>query len=98
MNHPSECKKNYHPQRGKYAWKHKGTGVISDTLFKIVKKPLIGILKKTAEKASNIVVKKAGDKIGEILRKRSGQDEVRKRKAPKTNSVVTKKTNLKHKK
>ena len=73
--------KNYHPQKGKYVWKHKGTGVISDTLFKIgktLKKPLIRALKKTGkkvaekgvEKASNIVVKKAGDKFGNILRKR----------------------------
>ena len=50
---------------------------MTDSLFKIgkmLKKPLIGVLKKTAEnrveKESNIAVKKADDKIGNILRKR----------------------------
>ena len=35
MNHPSEWKKNYHPKLGKHVYKHKGTGVITDFLFKI---------------------------------------------------------------
>ena len=58
---------------------------MTDSLFKIgkaMKKPLIDVLKKTGKKvaekginkASDVVVKKAGDKIGNILRKRnSGQ-------------------------
>ena len=64
--------------------KHKGTGVITDSLFKIgkaMKKPIVGLLKqagkKVAEKginkASDVVVKKAGDKIGNILRKRASE-------------------------
>ena len=82
MNHPSEWKRIYHPKLEKHVYKHKGTGVITDSLFKIgkvVKKPVVGLLKqagkKVAEKginkASNIVVKKAGDKIGNILRKKT---------------------------
>ena len=80
MNHPSEWKKIYHPRSGRFVYKHKGT----DSLMKIgeigkaMKKPFIGVLKKTAKKvaekginkASDVVVKKAGDKIGNILRKR----------------------------
>ena len=46
-----------------------------------MRKPLIGVLKKTGkkvaekgvEKPSNVVVKKVGDKIGNILRKRSSR-------------------------
>ena len=73
--------------------KWKGTGVLTDSLFKIGKtltKPVVGILKqagkKVAEKginkASDVVVKKAGDKIGNILRKRSSERSERGAKRP----------------
>ena len=82
MNHPSEWKRIYHPRSGKYVYKHKGTGVITDSLIKIgkaMKKPITNVLKqagkkvaeKSINKASDVFVKKAGDKIGDILRKRS---------------------------
>ena len=82
MNHPSEWTKFYHPKYGRYFYKHKGTGVITDTLFKIgnaMKKPLINLAKnagkkvaeKGIDKVSNVVVKKAGDKIENVLRKRA---------------------------
>ena len=81
MNHPSEWKKIYRPQIGKYVYKHKGTGVVTDSLFKlgkVMKKPLIDVLKKQgkkagekiAQKTGEKIAKKSGDKIGEILRKR----------------------------
>ena len=84
MNHPSEWQKIYHPRIGRYVFRHKGTGVITDSLFNIgkaVKKTIVGLFKqagkKVAEKginkASDVVVKKAGDKIGNILRKRSNE-------------------------
>ena len=71
----------YHLKFGRHVYKHKGTGVITDSLFKlgkVVKKPVVNFLKKTGKKvaekginkASDVVVKKAGDKIGNILRKR----------------------------
>ena len=88
MNHPSEWQKIYHPRIGKYVYKHKGTGVITDSLFSIgrnLKKPILAIMKKTAEKginkASDVVVKKAGDKIGNILRKRSSEAEGKSKRA-----------------
>ena len=81
MNHTSEWTRFYHPKRGRYFYKHKGTGVVTDSLFKIgkvLKKPMVNIAKKLgkkvaekgAEKVSTVVVKKAGDKIENILRKR----------------------------
>ena len=84
MNHPSEWQKIYHPKIGKYVYKHKGTGVITDSLFSIgrnLKKPILAIMKKTGkkvaeetgEKIARKAVKKAGDKIGNILRKRSSE-------------------------
>ena len=82
MNHPSEWKRIYHPKLGKHVYKHKGTGVITDSLFKIgkvVKKTVMNLFKqagkKVAEKginkASDVIVIKAGDKIGNILRKKT---------------------------
>ena len=84
MNHPSEWKRMYHPRSGKYVYKHKETGVITDSLMKIgkaMKKPITNVLKqagkkvaeKSINKASDVVAKKAGDKIGDILRKRTSQ-------------------------
>ena len=84
MNRPSEWKKIYHPRMGRYVVKHKGTGVIRDTLMNIgkplfksaasaVKSAAKALGKKTVEKAadagSKVIVKKAGDKIGNLLRK-----------------------------
>ena len=94
MNHPSEWIKIYHPQRRKYVWKHKGTAVFSDSLFKIGK-PLIGVLKKTAKKAGEKIAKKAGEKIakktGEKIAKKAGNkigEVLRKRKAtPRSGEV-----------
>ena len=81
MNHTSEWTRFYHPKKGRFFYKHKGTGVVTDSLFKIgkvLKKPLVKLAKqvgkkvaeKGAEKVSNVMVKKAGDKIENILRKR----------------------------
>ena len=81
MNHTSEWTRFYHPKKERYFYKHKGTGVVTDSLFKIgkvLKKPLVNLAKqagkkvaeKGAEKVSNVVVKKAGDKIENVLRKR----------------------------
>ena len=55
MNHPSEWKRSYYPKLGKHVYKHKGTGVITDSLFKIgkvAKKPVAGLLKKAGKKSS----------------------------------------------
>ena len=79
MNHTSEWQKIYHPKFGKYVYKHKGTGVLVDSLFKIgkvLKKPILNLAKKAGKqvaekgiaKASDVVVKKAGDKISNVLR------------------------------
>ena len=80
MNHTSEWQNIYHPKFGKYVYKHKGTGVLVDSLFKIgkvLKKPILNLAKKAGKqvaekgiaKASDVVVKKAGDKIGNVLRR-----------------------------
>ena len=79
----SDWKTFYHPKKGKFLYKHKGTGVVTDSIFKlgkVLKKPLANLVKKTgqkvaekvAEKASTVAVKKAGDKIANLVsRKRT---------------------------
>ena len=55
MNHPSEWKRIYHSKLGKYVCKHKGTGVITDSLFKtgkVVKKPVVNLLKQAGKKVA----------------------------------------------
>ena len=99
----SEWQRIYHPKFGKYVYKHKGTGVVTDSLFKIgkvLKKPLIALAKKAGKqvaekgiaKASDVVVKKAGDKIGNVLRrkatKRSGVKKGSVANKPSTASVA----------
>ena len=97
MNHPSEWQLIYHPKFGKKVYKHKGTGVITDSLFKIgrvMKKPLANLGKKVVEKsinkASDVAVKKAGDKIESILRKRSREKTPAKRQTPSAPSAPSK--------
>ena len=87
MNHLSEWKIIYHPRSGKFVYKHKGTGVMTDSLFKLgktLKKPFTMIAKKTGKKVAGktgeMVAKKAGDKIGDILRKSPSEAGRRKKK------------------
>ena len=80
----SDWKTFYHPKYGRYLYKHKGTGLVTDSIFKlgkVLKKPLVNLVKKAGtkvaekgiEKVSSVVVKKAGDKIENVLRKRTKQ-------------------------
>ena len=77
MNHPSEWAKFFDERAGRYRYKHKGSGVVRDTLMaigKAFKKGATNVAKKGAEKAgkklSEAVVEKGSDKIQQLLRKR----------------------------
>ena len=65
MNHPSEWAKFFDEKTGTFRYKHKGSGVIRDTLM-TVGKVLKGAVKKTAEKTAKTFAEKAGQKVGEI--------------------------------
>ena len=73
MNHPREWAKFYDTTRGVYRYKHKGSGVVRDTLMAIGRR--FGV--KSAKKAATAVVEKASEKgsqkIQEILRRRPSQ-------------------------
>ena len=73
MNHPSEWTRYYDAPQGTYRYKHKGTGVVRDTLMSIgrwftkraTKEKARQTLKRAVEKASKKVVEKAAEKAAE---------------------------------
>ena len=80
MNHPSEWARYYDAPKGTYRYKHKGTGVVRDTLMNIGKRFKKKVTRQTLEKAVNEASKqmlkkaaekaeeKAADKIQAVLR------------------------------
>ena len=69
MNHPSEWARFFDEATGRYRYKHKGSGVIRDTLMtigKVFKGSVKNVAKKTAEKATKTIAEKAGQKVGEL--------------------------------
>ena len=73
MNHPSEWARYYDAPKGIYRYKHKGTGVVRDTLMAIgrrftkqaTKEKARQALKRAAKEASKKVVEKAVEKAAE---------------------------------
>ena len=73
MNHPSEWTRYYDAPKGTYRYKHKGTGVVRDTLMAIgrrfkkqaTKEIARQALKRAVEKASKQMLKKAAEKATE---------------------------------
>ena len=80
MNHPSEWARYYDAPNGTYRYRHKGTGVVRDTLMNIGKRFKKQVTRKSLEKAVNKASKqmlkkaaekaeeKAADKIQAVLR------------------------------
>ena len=69
MNHPSEWARYFDENTGSYRYKHKGSGVIRDTLMtigKVFKDTAKNVAKKTAEKTTKTITEKAGQKVGEL--------------------------------
>ena len=69
MNHPSEWTRYYDVPRGYYRYRHKGTGVVRDTLMAIgkwfKKQASRQSLKKAVNEASKKILKKAAEKASE---------------------------------
>ena len=63
-----EFKKIYHPRMGRYVYKHRGNGLIVDTLMKLLKsvaKSVLGnVIKPFAKKAVKAGVSHAGERVG----------------------------------
>ena len=68
----NEYREIYHPSFGKFVFKHRGSGLIVDNIFKPIK--MIGdkVLKPVAEKALKSGIESAGDKIGKKVVTKAG--------------------------
>ena len=80
MNHRSEWARFFDENTGSYRYKHKGSGVIRDTLMtigKVFKGTVKNVAKKTAEKATKTIAEKAGQKVGELAVEK-GSKQIRK--------------------
>ena len=57
-------KRIYNPSLGKFVYKHKGSGLIMDNIFKPMKMIVDKVLKPVAKKALKSGIESAGDKLG----------------------------------
>ena len=60
----NEYRRIYHPSFGKFVYKHKGSGLIVDNIFKPMKMIVDKVLKPVAKKALKSGIESAGDKLG----------------------------------
>jgi len=101
MNHPSEWQDFFDENAGRYRCKHKGSGVIRDTLMaigKTFKGTVKNAAKTTAEKATKTIAEKAGQKVGELAVEK-GSKQIRKllqerKKKPVSQDAKKKLTNI----
>ena len=72
MNHPSEWMKTFDERAGRYRYKHKGSGVIRDSLTTIGNKLKKGVAA-VAKKGATTVAKKAVQSSSKAARNTSSQ-------------------------
>ena len=80
MNHPSEWARYFDENTGSYRYKHKGSGVIRDTLMtigKVFKDNVKNVAKKTTQKTTKTIAEKAGQRVGELAVEK-GSKQIRK--------------------
>jgi len=66
-------KRIYHPSLGRFVYKHKGSGLIVDNIFKPMKMIVDKVLKPVAKKALKSGIESAGDKIGKKVVEKIGK-------------------------
>ena len=101
MNHPSEWTRFFDEKTGTFRYKHKGSGVIRDTLMtigKVLKGTVKNVAKKTAEKTAKTIAEKTSQKVGEIAVEK-GSKQIRKllqerKKKPMRQDAKNKLTNI----
>ena len=73
---PYEFKRFYHPKLGKFVYKHKGSGIIVDNIFKPMRRILSPVVKKFvkpfSKKALKSGVSYVGEKAGKKMAEKSG--------------------------
>ena len=73
---PYEFKRFYHPKLGKFVYKHKGSGIIVDNIFKPIKSAMSTVVKKVVKpfgkKALKSGISHAGEQVGKKISEKSG--------------------------
>ena len=73
---PYEFKRFYHPRLGRFVFKHKGSGIIIDNIFKPLKNIASSVFKKLAKPMAKRElesgVSHTGDKTGKKFAEKSG--------------------------
>ena len=88
-----EFKRIYHPKMGRFIYKHKGSGIIVDNIFKPIKSALTSAYKKVvkpmAKKALESGISHAGDKLGKKAAEKSGEMIMKKLHGPRIAKQTT---------
>ena len=91
---PYEFTRLYNPRLGKFVYKHKGSGIIVDNIFKPLKSIFSKFAKPVAKKALETAVSQTGEKLGKKISEKSGEIIMKKlanmrKRTPKTMNVPT---------
>lgn len=70
---PYEFKRFYHPQLGKFMYKHKGSGIIVDNIFKPLKNVASSVTKKFAKPFAKKALKSGVSHLNERLSKKASE-------------------------
>ena len=92
---PYEFMRFYHPKLGRFVYKHKGSGIIVDNIFKPMKSVVSSVFKKfakpLAKKALESGISHTGERLGKKISEKSG-DLIMKKLARATPTIKQMKT------
>ena len=86
----------FYPSLGKFVYKHKGSGLIVDNIFKPMRMIFDKVLKPVAKKALKSGIESAGDKLGKKVAEKALKSG--KKVAEKSGNLLVEKLNKKWKK
>ena len=69
---PYEFKRFYHPKLGKFVYKHKGSGIIVDNIFKPMKSAMSTVVKKVVKPMGKRALKSGISQVGKKISEKSG--------------------------
>ena len=73
---PYEYKRYYHPRLGKFVYKHKGSGIIVDNIFKPIQRAMSTVVKKVVKPMGKRALKSgishAGEQVGKKISEKPG--------------------------
>ena len=68
---PYEFMRFYHPKLGRFVYKHKGSGIIVDNIFKPMKSVVSSVFKKFAKPVAKKALE-SGERLGKKISEKSG--------------------------